>query len=185
MPFPGYLLSPSSHASMDVQHSRSRSLIFFSGGRCGGVGGGGDKGGWLCTTARSLIWCKRIISFDVSWIRSVRLEKNLHFSVVFKQIVALVFLQNAVYIRSKESLWFSPNIVHWLFSNTVNEIKWITKSSASPVFNTRSPSPIIPQLPASFNFNLANFIWINICKYTTQHKEPQHDYLCCVKCDTG
>ena len=179
---------------MDVHHSRSRSLIFFSRGRCGGVAGRGGEGGWLCMTARaSSDVSESYRSSDVSWIRSVRLEKNLHFSFVFKQIVnfsvvgtvALVFLQNSFYITSKESLLFSPNIVHWLFSNTVYEIKWITKSSAPPVFNTRSPSPIIPQLPASFNFNLANFIWRNICKYTTQHKEPQHAYLCCVKCDTG
>ena len=166
---------------MDVQHSRSGSLIFFSRSRCVGVAGGGREGGWLCTTARSLLWCNQIISFDVSWIRSVRLEKNLHFSFVFKQIVnfsvvgavALVFLQNSFYITSKESLWFSPNIVHWLFSNTVYEIKWTIKGSAPPVFNTRSPSPI------------ANLIERNICKYTTQHKESQHSYLCCVKCDTG
>ena len=133
------------------------------------VCGRGWRRGWgrvALHDGQSLLWCKRIISFDVSWIRSVRLEKNLHFSFVFKQIVnfsvvgtvALVFLQNSFYITSKESLWFSPNIVHWLFSNTVYEIKWITKSSASPVFNTRSPSPIIPQLTASFNFNLANLI---------------------------
>ena len=36
---------------------------------------------------QGLLWCKPIISFNVSWIRSVRLEKNLHFSFVFKQIV--------------------------------------------------------------------------------------------------
>ena len=160
------------------------------------VWGSGGRRGWgrvALYDGHGLLWCKRIISFDVSWIRSVRLEKNLHFSFVFKQIVnfsvvgtvALVFLQNSFYIKSKDSLWFLPNIVHWLFSYTVYEIKWITKDSASPVFNTRSPSPIIPQLTASFNFNLANFIWRNICKYTTQHKEPQHAYLCCVKCDTG
>ena len=133
------------------------------------VCGRGGRRGWgrvALHDGQGLLWCKRIISFDVSWIRCVRLEKNLHFSFVFKQIVnfslvgtvAPVYLQNSFYITSKESLWFSPNIIHWLFSNTVYETKWITKGSAPPVFNTRSPSPIIPQLPASFNFNLANLI---------------------------
>ena len=146
----------------------------------------GEREGGFVRKTRSLLWCKWIISFDVSWIRSVRLEKNLHFSFVFKQIVnfsvvgtvALVFLQNSFYITSKESLWFSPNIVHWLFSNTVYGIKWITKGSAPPVFHTCSQSPIIPQLPASFNFNLANLILKNIANIqhnTKNHSTPIYD----------
>ena len=153
------------------------------------VRGSGRRRGWgrvALHDGQDLLWSKPIISVDVSWIRSVRLEKNLHFSFVFKQIVnfsvvgtvALVFLQNSFYITSKESLWFSPNIVHWLFSNTVYGIKWITKGSAPPVFHTCSQSPIIPQLPASFNFNLANLILkdiANIQHNTKNHSTPIYD----------
>ena len=155
-----------------------------------GSGGKREWGRVALHEGQGLLWCKLIISFDVSWIRSVRLEKNLHFSFVFKQIVnfsvvgtvALVFLQNSFYTTTQLSLWFSPNIVHWLFSNTVCEIKWITKGSAPPVFNTRSPSPIILQLPASFNFNVANLIQIY---NTTERTTARLSMLCKMRYSTG
>ena len=157
------------------------------------VWGSGGRRGWgrvALHEGQGLLWCKLIISFDVSWIRSVRLEKNLHFSFVFKQIVnvsvvgtvALVFLQNSFYTTSQLSLWFLPNIVHWLFSNTVYGIKWITKGSAPPVLNTRSPSPIILQLPASFNFNVANLIQIY---NTTERTTARLSMLCKMRYSTG
>ena len=152
-----------------------------------GSGGRRGEGGWLCTTARSLLWCNQIISFDVSWIRSVRLEKNLQFSFVFKQIVnfivvgtvALVFLQNSFYITSKESLWFSPNIVHWLFSNTVYEIKWITKGCLSSFWYT-FPVSNNPPTPGLLQFQLSQFYlekYLQIYN-TTQRTTTRLSMLC-------
>ena len=153
--------------------------------------GSGRRRGWgrvALLDGQGLLWCKPIISVDVSWIRSVRLEKNLHFSFVFKQIVnfsvvgtvALVFFQNSFYITSKESLWFSPNIVHWLFSNTVYGIKWITIKGFGPSsFSYMFPVSNNPPTPGLLQLQLSQLNFKKYCKYTTQHKESQHSYLWC------
>ena len=138
--FPRYLLSSSSHAygtcSILVP---GVSFSFHAAGVCGS----GGRRGWgrlALHDGQDLLWCKRIISFERCIVNTqCTTGKESHFSFVFKQIVnfsvvgtvALVFLQNSFYITSKESLWFSPNTVHWLFSNTVSEIKRITKACLS------------------------------------------------------